>query len=396
MPEVVGCILQQLDLMACEVNSIGGKRKLTSHARDTTKCDADSANEGDLSLKGTVFGCLYVNKVWSDAARRVLSSRVEFSTLETFDKYLESPAARDNLCRDLLVHKLREVDNGRLVKLNQLRLRSLEFYVCPELLPPVEMLAGGSVLKLALPGCSLADDALLEIVARTCPRLHTLDLRACERVTDAGVVAVARACTKLRYLNVGRMQAGDQITDASLEALCEHTAIETVGLAGCDVTDVGVMAIARHRSRDISRVSLNQCRRVTGDGITELVRVATKLKVLELVGCPRVQAYEALLEFKQSTGALVDVDSALQELMTQLQLYKARSRRGGRGGSNAPALPSKGPVLQLGVRDLREAGRMAAAAVVAASSSNNAADPTQYARARLSGIAQARAQVALA
>ena len=394
MPEVVECILQQLDLMACEVNSIGGKRRSNSQQRGTTKFDTNDADDGDAALKGAISSCLYVNQTWSDAARRVISNRVEFNSLVTFDKYLASAAAKDNLCRDLLVHKIREVDNTHLAKLGQSKLRSIEFYVCPELMPPVEMLAGGSVRKLALPGCSLSDDALLQTVARTCPRLTTLDLRACERVTDVGVVAVAKACPNLRYLNVGRMQAGDKITDASLEALCRYTAIETVGLAGCDVTDCGVLAIARHRSRDISRVSLNQCRRVTGDSITELVTCATKLKVLELVGCPRVQAYEALLEFKQATGALVDVDKDLAELMTQLQLYRARSGRGGSHGAGAAAAvaaagmrlntaPATPPRLPLGALERRLQAQYTV-------------ESTLPSRARLSGIAQARAQVALA
>ena len=398
MPEVVECILQQLDAMACEANSIGGKRRSQSQTRNSTttatKCDAGEVADGDLELKGAVSACLYVNKTWSDAARRVLSNRVEFNSLVTFAKYVDSAAARDNLCRDLLIHKTRDANNTHLAKLNQTKLRSIEFYVCPELTPPVDMLVGGSVRRLALPGCSLSDDALMEVVARSCPRLTTLDLRACERVSDVGVVAVAKACRELRYLNVGRMQAGERITDVSLEALCAYTSIETVGLAGCDVTDTGVLAIARLRYNDISRVSLNQCRRVTSDSIVQLVKTATKLKVLELVGCPRVQAYEALLEFKQATGALVDVDSELGELMVQLQLYRARSRRGGGGGamrgvfgsapSSAPT-PIRPPSLPLGTLDLRLQAQLAAEAALANTS-----------RARLSGIAQARAQVALA
>ena len=398
MPEVVECILQQLDAMACEANSIGGKRRSQSQNRNSattaTKCDAGEVADGDLELKGAVSACLYVNKTWSDAARRVLSNRVEFNSLVTFAKYVDSAAARDNLCRDLLIHKTRDANNTHLAKLNQTKLRSIEFYVCPELTPPVDMLVGGSVRRLALPGCSLSDDALMEVVARSCPRLTTLDLRACERVSDVGVVAVAKACRELRYLNVGRMQAGERITDVSLEALCAYTSIETVGLAGCDVTDTGVLAIARLRYNDISRVSLNQCRRVTSDSIVQLVKTATKLKVLELVGCSRVQAYEALLEFKQATGALVDVDSELGELMVQLQLYRARSRRGGgamRGVLGVPSsvaaatVPTRPPSLPLGTLDLRLQAQLAAEAALANTN-----------RARLSGIAQARAQVALA
>ncbi|BFZ54835.1 Antagonist of MEN (Mitotic Exit Network) [Savitreella phatthalungensis] len=328
LPEVVECIISHLDAMHCATQSVNARRRAqaSSMKNDETSVDTASRAKTESTAKGTVYSCMHVSWLWHDAARRVISRRIEFESVEKLGSYCTSPAARDGLCRDLLLHKVTAATDEHLMALVQPRLHSLELYVCPTLLPPMALLQSGTLVKLALPGCALADDDLLARVAQLCPRLEILDLRACERVSDVGVTAIASSCPGLRYLNVGRMNGGGRITDLTLDVVCRSTQIETVGLAGCNVSDTGVASIARYRLHGISRISMNQCPRVSDFSVVPLVRAAARLKVLELVGCPRVTDYEALLDFKQRSSSLIDVDKPLQERMAQLQLYRLRSR----------------------------------------------------------------------
>ena len=73
--------------------------------------------------------------------------------------------------------------------------------------------------RIVLPGCSQVEDYTLEIIARNCPILEILDLRACEMVTDMGLIAIAEGCQELKYLNVGRVKGGERITCDGVDAI---------------------------------------------------------------------------------------------------------------------------------------------------------------------------------
>ena len=72
--------------------------------------------------------------------------------------------------------------------------------------------------------CSAVNDAVLNVVAKSCPGLHTLDLGICQvikeggitecrsvRVTAAALEAVAKGCPRLQHLNLA---AGFQMVTA--------------------------------------------------------------------------------------------------------------------------------------------------------------------------------------
>ena len=86
-----------------------------------------------------------------------------------------------------------------------------------------------------------------------CPDLRVLDLRACEKVTDQGLLYISKGCTKLKYLNVGRVHRGDEITSEGVQAIAQNTQIDTLGLAGCHVGDAAIWAIAQSRGPFIER-----------------------------------------------------------------------------------------------------------------------------------------------
>ncbi|ORY83207.1 hypothetical protein BCR37DRAFT_379206 [Protomyces lactucae-debilis] len=334
LPEIVEQIMQRLDDQCCVATSSINTR--AGATRDKTRSITLNAkgqavpvdwNTEAKRCRGAMFACLTVNSLFHDAARRALSRRVELNSPDSLDRYLASDMAHQDGCRDLLIHKT-SVEQEQLNKLKHTRLTALEFYVCPQLLPPASLLGShGQLTKLALPGCAIADDQFLAQVARRCPRLKILDLRACELVGDAGILTIARACRGLQYLNVGRVARSHRVTDRSIFEIARLTQIETLGVAGCNVGDEAVCAISEYRGEAIERLSLNACEGITDWSVGRLLKNAPKLQVLELIRCPRVADAGAILKFKRKSKALVEVDDFLQAEMDEMVRIRSLRRR---------------------------------------------------------------------
>lgn len=311
IPEVVENILRLLDEISWQSKSLGLNRQQN---KDVSPMDSEDREEC-----GSMNACATVNQVFYWAAKRILSTRVELKSMEQLDQYAAAEAGNDNLCRDLLVHRIKTCEQAEFDRINQYRLKSLELYVCPKLVPAESLLSSGTLLKLALPGCGLVDDSVMQSVARLCKHLEVLDLRACELVTDMGIVAIAENCPRLSYLNVGRVKNSAGITDRSLTQICQLTSVETLGLAGCSIGDEGVFAIAQHRGPHIERLSMNQCHAVSDYSLVSLLKASPKLQVLEIVGCEQVSDAEQLYNFKSATGALVETSTSLA---MKIKLYE--------------------------------------------------------------------------
>ena len=312
LPEIVENILQRLDDDHWAVNS-------SILTRKTPKIEGPSTGTTTL-LQGPLNQCLLVNRTFSDASVRVLSRKVELSSLDQLDAYTQTNASQDNYCRDLLLHRLKTCSQERLDSIKQHRLRSLELYVCPNLVPSIQMISSGTLRKIALPGCGLVDDLTMQSIAIHCKWLEILDLRACEQVTDRGLIEIAHHCPNLNYLNVGRVKNGCSVTDASIIEISKHTSVETLGLAGCAVGDPAVLAIAEYRGTKVERLSMNQCHNISDVSIQPLLACSGKLQVLEIVGCKLVRDARTLCYFKVQSGALVETD---QVLAAQMLLYEA-------------------------------------------------------------------------
>lgn len=309
IPEVVECILQSLDDDYWTTNS-------SILSRKTPRSEPGE----EVPARGSLYHCLLVSQTFNWAATRVLSRRVELKELTRLEAYTRSSASKDRLCRDLLIHRVKTCDQSKFDDIEQYRLRSLELYVCPNLVPNLQMISSGTLKKIALPGCGKVDDMVMEQIAKYCPQLEILDLRACELVTDHGLIQIANHCPRLAYLNVGRVKRAGNVTDRSIVEISMKTSVETLGLAGCAVGDEAVLSIAHHRGSQIERLSMNQCPAITDISISQLVIMAPRLQVLEIVGCHLVRNAKALCYFKVKSGALVETD---QKLSAQMQVYEA-------------------------------------------------------------------------
>ena len=205
-----------------------------------------------LGAGSGLYSCLTVNRAFNDAAKRVMDKRATFTTLARWQRFTTQQAAPNRL-RYLVLHKLRSASMEELARIGaQPQLEWVEFHVCPELVPYAHLL-GSNLRRLALPGGTLVDDALMAVVSRQCPNLRVLDLRACEKVSDVGLRDVSRGCPRLKYLNVGRVNGGDRVTSEGVEEIAKNTDIDTLGLAGCSIGDQAMWAIAQFRGPFIER-----------------------------------------------------------------------------------------------------------------------------------------------
>jgi antagonist of mitotic exit network protein 1 len=282
-----------------------------SPAEDSTN---DSGHSG-------VYACLLVNKEWHEAARRVLRRRAFFTAYEPWIRFANRKEGHTPHLRTLVLHKVRQARDEELQRLGQQpRLEWLELHVCPELLPSEDLLCSPHLKRIALPGCSRVDDSTLEIIAKNCPNLEILDLRACELVTDKGLTAIADGCPKLKYLNVGRVKGGERITCSGVDAIARYftssnpandrlTDVDTLGLAGCAVSDRGIWSVATHRGAKIERLSLNNCLNLSNASIPLILQHTPNLQVLELRGCVKITQVRPIVEFRKkwrARGVLIE------------------------------------------------------------------------------------------
>ena len=170
-----------------------------------------------------VYACLFVNRGWNDAAKRVLRRKAFFSNYEAWRRFAYRREGHTPHLKTLVLHKIRQARDEELWLLGQQpRLEWLELHVCSDLLPAEQLLCSPYLKRIALPGCSRVDDSTLKFIAKNCPNLEILDLRACEMVTDEGLKTIAEGCPKLKYLNVGRVKGGERITCEGIDAIARY------------------------------------------------------------------------------------------------------------------------------------------------------------------------------
>ncbi|AGO11831.1 AaceriADR061Cp [[Ashbya] aceris (nom. inval.)] len=283
--------------------------------------------------------CLLVNRLWYAVTLAVLRERLYFADARRLRQFAAA-AHRGRLAPELVVlHKLTRLEQRDLDRMLQHvcpeRLRRLELYVCPRVLPPASYLGRANGLRrLALPGNKLVSDDFLIQACAHLPRLQVLDLRACDRVSDAGVVAVATNCPRLHTVNLGRHRNGHLITSVSVVALARHVQLETLGVAGCYINDAGLWELAAVCGPSLARLSLNNCRYLTNRSVPALLALNAfpNLSVLELRNIPHLTDVRAVVRYKQwkqSRGLPVLVEGC--DRLTQLfrceerKLYKENS-----------------------------------------------------------------------
>ena len=104
-------------------------------------------------------------------------------------------------------------------------------------------------------------------------------MRAC--VGRFNYVQLPRSVLDSDIWNVGRVRDRDRITIDSIRLIAMHTQVSVLGLAGCDMTDDGLILLAQYRNAGLERISVNNCYRVTNKTVQAYVRYCPNLSVLK-------------------------------------------------------------------------------------------------------------------
>lgn len=255
-----------------------------------------------------LHGCITVNKMWHTITHAIITEKVYFEDMFKFQKFVNfANKGKYNSKPSLIVlHKLSGLTQSQLDNIapviSSANLKWLELYICPKVVPsPCFFINSSGLEKLILPGSKLITDEFLISVSSHLTNLKILDLRACDKVTDSGVVSIATSCPRLTTCNLGRHRNGHLITSISLIALATHTEIETIGVAGCNVTDAGIWELALLRGAHITRLSLNNCTLLTNHSIPALISTNSfpNLSVLEIRNIHNMTDMRPIVSYKK-------------------------------------------------------------------------------------------------
>ncbi|ODQ63404.1 RNI-like protein, partial [Nadsonia fulvescens var. elongata DSM 6958] len=270
---------------------------------EALKEEATSASKMFKDDKRRLYNCLLVNKQWHEITKQVMYKRLHFCDDVDWRRFVDQhpPCLRRTHSDLLVLHKLKNAKQRDIeqIEFTGGNLKWLEFYMCPSIMPTPNLLLGGQLKKVILPGCILADDHFLKLVSKQCPQLETLDLRACDQITDDGLVYLARSCRQLKLLNVGRKMGGEKVTNRGMREIARYTAVNTLGAAGCHIDDQTMAEIALYRGPGIERLSLNNCHLLTNESISRILAYTPNLAVLELRGCLQITDMKTILTFKK-------------------------------------------------------------------------------------------------
>lgn len=211
-----------------------------------------------------------------------------------------------NAIRSIALRKIKDKSiNEPLQQISRYsyKLEKLDIYICDHLADSSvhSFITNNnhSLTYLSLAGCNrITDDAVLS-VAKNCPKLEHLDLRACGLISDISIQSIAMNCPDLHHLNVGRVRDREKITMQSIRLVAENTKVAVLGLAGCDMTDECLIALAKCRSRGLERISVNNCYRITNKSVQAYVKYCPNLSVFEMKECHWIDDWSSVAELVQ-------------------------------------------------------------------------------------------------
>jgi len=320
IPEIVHMIVEFSDIQNTvipqESSPIRRKPLSFNHAllihgdKKLAEIALNEQSPNQSTSRGVLFNCLLVNKLFHQVTLEILGKKVFFSDEHKLQKFLNSCKIkfRPQL---FVLHKLFQLKQSAIEtiknRINFDELEWLELYMCPKLLPTSEFLSSmGKLKKLILTGSKVVDDNFLSMVSKNCPNLQILDIRACELVSDSGIYQIGNECRKLTNINFGRKSNGYLVTDHSVSRLIsKNSNLETVGLAGCNVSDQICWDLATN-CPNLQRLSLNNCPMLLNQSIPmilaqndTLARYFTKLSVLELRFNYQITQWQPIIAFKR-------------------------------------------------------------------------------------------------
>ena len=121
-------------------------------------------------------------------------------------------------------------------------------------------------------------------------RLRELSIKDCTFLTDASIRAIARLARHLRHLNLNFCCA---LSDAAIEMLCAGCPyLQTLDLSFCGsaVSDALLARLARHM-RDLERLTIRGCVRVTRAGIDSVLLGCPLLHYIDISQCQNAHIY---------------------------------------------------------------------------------------------------------
>lgn len=268
-------------------------------------------HEDLLQAKGSLHLLLLVNRLFSRITTEVLGRRLHFARDRHFALFAALEPAKlaefhpaKFVLRQAVHTRQRQLDHvAQHVDFSGLTW--LEIYMCPGLVPPPQMLPP-TLHTLVVTGSAAVDDAWLLGVARRCPHLSVLDLRACELVLDVGVHVIGQNCRRLHSVNLGRKRRGLLITDHSVAYLVrQNPRLHTVGLAGCAVLDRSLWELAAAAGPRLQRLSLNNCTRLTNQLVPALLlrNMFPRLLVLEVRNVLGITYWDPVVTFRRRQSA---------------------------------------------------------------------------------------------
>lgn len=140
---------------------------------------------------------------------------------------------------------------------------------------------------LNLPWCArISDLGIAAICSNGClgSSIINLNLGFCSAVTCDGIIPLAKVCPRLRSIDLTFTKCGDR----GIKALAQYCrGIERISLEQCKmVTDEGIQALARGFKRGkLSHLNLGGLEKVSNVGIQILASHLKSLRMLSLSGC---------------------------------------------------------------------------------------------------------------
>ncbi|CCH42344.1 Antagonist of mitotic exit network protein 1 [Wickerhamomyces ciferrii] len=359
IPEIVSKIISFVDLpfLPHEESPIRRRPLSYQHAlliyKDESKAqrvwndamESSTRNQGNPETKRSVsqnnlYGCLLVNKLWYNITLEISTNKLFFTNeskwLNFVNKTRKTPKRKVSNTSLFIMHKItkaKQEDLEIVAPSISGNLEWIEMYICPKILPTFSMLQGSLLKKLILPGSKIVNDEFITKVSLMCPKLEILDLRACELISDNSIVQIAQNCSNLINLNLGRHLNGHLITDNSLINLSRNTKIQTLGMAGCAITDRGVWELAINCSDSLQRLSINNCYMLTNLSLPSIFQHGYfhNVSVLEIRKLLNLTNFKSILQYqkaKQSQGEIVLIEGCeVLELRMRQEEWRYEMKR---------------------------------------------------------------------
>lgn len=310
IPELVYKIVYFADLQTAD-SVVDSYQKTKAHF--TTK---------DAKQNWSVLSsCMLVNKLFHEVTKDIISERLRFNKQDNFEKFVscDQNSLASMRPKSFTLNRLYHAKQSSLETISRYldpsRLQSINFFLCPKLAPPLAFFTS-SLTSLTVAGSRVVDDSLIIDLSQRCHKLQTLDLRACDYVTDAGIYAIASNCVNLTRINLGRKKRCQLITDNSVSILLRNNPhLETVGLAGCAISDISMWELAISCGASLKRLSVNGCYLLSDESISQILvhDLVPKLSVLEIRDVPRITDFSLIVTFKRHQalkGILVWIETS--------------------------------------------------------------------------------------